>query len=333
MAEPEVDYKKLKRLALEDPKGARQEFLRLLEDASPQLEEVLVLAANPGESRIRQTVANAIRTHPDKSKIVPHLLKWRSIEVDEFAIRAIDAAIADIDQRSSGSSKPRNMGSALQVSEMYRYVSDRLRHKLRNAMLGVQNQSIEVREAIRRGETEVVPSHIAKLNDSILVIGRMLEAADVDPSYFEQKPVVLSGWLLEMNKRYASQYEGVELALLGDVDVKITASEYLLETAFWNIWVNAQQAIGSGCKINVTITDLGTHARILILDNGTGFPVLLKGIAFSQSYSSKHPSRGRGLLEIQDAIERLNGSINLLEVSLDELRLEIKIPTIGRKTK
>lgn len=326
MAEADILYKNLKRLVLEDPKEARQEFLRLFEGSDQHLDELLAFAALPGESRIRQTVANALRSHPNKNKLTFHLEKWRNIEVDEFALRAIDAALKDAEPRETGAGKPRNVGSSLQITDMYRYVAERLRHKLRNAMMAAQNHSVEIRRAISRNDSIGMSSHIAKLNDSMLVIGRMLEAADVDPGYFEQKAVKLSAWLSEMNKRYANQYEAIELILSGDLHPEILASDYLLETAFWNIWINAQQAIGSGCKIGVRITISGNRIRVLVVDNGTGFSQLLKGVAFAQEYSSKHPSRGRGLLEIQDAIERLGGGVDLVDTPSGELRIEIRLP-------
>jgi signal transduction histidine kinase len=326
MADSDVIYQRLSRAVLEDPKAARSSFLALFETGSPYLQEILSRAGRPGESRVRQTIANAIRTHPDKSRIIDHLLIWRDSEVDEFALRAIDAAISDTEHRAQTGTRSREFGASLQVSEIYRYVSERLRHKLRNAMLGVQNQSVEIRAAIARGNLDVIPAHIAKLNDSMLILGRMLEAAEVDPRYFELRPAILSAWLTEMNKRYAGQYEQVGLELLGDTGVQITASDYLLETAFWNIWVNAQQAIGQNTKIVIRFTTYGDKVRLLIIDNGMGFPVTLRDVAFSQTYSSKHPSRGRGLMETQDAIERLGGSVRLTEVAPAELRIEIKLP-------
>ncbi|MCU1256388.1 MAG: sensor histidine kinase [Candidatus Angelobacter sp.] len=326
MADSDLIYQRLSRAVLEDPKAARSSFLELFESTSPHLEFVLLRAARPGESRVRQTIANAVRAHPDKSRIINHLFTWRNSEVDEFALRAIDAAIKDPDDRAPTSTRSRELGSTLKVSEIYRYLSERLRHKLRNAMLGAQNQSVEIRAAIGRGNLDVIPAHVAKLNDSMLLLGRLLEAVEVDPRYFELRPVSLSAWLAEMNKRYAGQYEQVGLELLGDIHVQITASDYLLETAFWNVWVNAQQAIGQNTNIIIRFTAYGEKIRLLIIDNGLGFPITLRDIAFSQTYSSKHTSRGRGLMETQDAIERLGGSVRLTEVAPAELRIEIKLP-------
>jgi len=328
MADSETTYQRLKRTVLEDPKAARTEFLKLFDESSPDVPYILSKAALPGESRLRQTIANAVRTHPEKGRVISDLRKWRSNEVDEFARRAIDAALADVDPRETHSE--RNLGPSVQISEIYRYVSERLRHKLRNAMLGVQNQAAEIRDALGRGDILLIPTHLAKLNDAVLTIGRSLEAQDVDPAYFEQKVVLLSAWLADMNRRYASQYEDIALIVTGDSDIQITGSEYLLETAFWNIWVNAQQAVGSGCKLNLEMRDRGQWVEVTVLDNGVGFPAEMREVAFSQAYSSKHPSRGRGLLEVQDAIERLGGTIALAEANENELRVRIKLPIRGR---
>jgi sensor histidine kinase regulating citrate/malate metabolism len=43
-------------------------------------------------------------------------------------------------------------------------------------------------------------------------------------------------------------------------------------------------------------------------------------------FSTKTPGRGRGLLEIQEAVERLGGNIRLYEEQPSEYRLQIRLP-------
>ncbi len=53
----------------------------------------------------------------------------------------------------------------------------------------------------------------------------------------------------------------------------------------------------------------------------------MREIVFQQVYSSKNNSgRGRGLMEIQDAVERLAGQIGLYEAKPSDFRIRISVP-------
>jgi signal transduction histidine kinase len=173
-----------------------------------------------------------------------------------------------------------------------------------------------------------VQATLAKLNDAMNAIGRELEATDVAPEYFRQRSIVLPDWLQQMNSRYAAQYREVGLRLV-DADSpksRVFATEYLLDTIFWNIWINAHQAVGVDCEIIVQLHVKDRELVLVVLDNGEGFPHELKDVVFQQMYSTKTPGRGRGMLEIQDAVERLGGRIELYERNPREHRIRIHLP-------
>ena len=71
MAASETLYDRLRRLAVEDPKTARSVFLEAFEANDNHLAEFLERVRKPGESRLRQVVANAVRAHPQKTRLVP----------------------------------------------------------------------------------------------------------------------------------------------------------------------------------------------------------------------------------------------------------------------
>jgi hypothetical protein len=101
MASSEPLYDRLRRLAVEDPKTARSVFLEAFEVNAKDLAEFLERARKPGESRLRQVVANAARAHPQKNRLVPELLLWREAETDEFTRRAIAGALTGVDTSAS----------------------------------------------------------------------------------------------------------------------------------------------------------------------------------------------------------------------------------------
>ena len=129
-----------------------------------------------------------------------------------------------------------------------------------------------------------------------------------------------------MNSRYAEQFEPIPLTLEGDADAAVEASNFLLETAFWNIWTNAHQAVPSGITITLRMERSHDEVTVLVSDNGEGFPEGIRETAFQRQYSTKGEDRGRGLLEIQDAVERLGGSSSLVRDELGRLRLRLALP-------
>jgi len=69
--------------------------------------------------------------------------------------------------------------------------------------------------------------------------------------------------------------------------VRVSASDYLLETVFWNIWLNAHQASGATCTITVIFENTGKDLILKILDSGQGFSKDMKEVAFQAMFSTK----------------------------------------------
>jgi signal transduction histidine kinase len=195
-------------------------------------------------------------------------------------------------------------------------------------MLSAQAQTARLKRLTGTNADADVQLVVAKLDDAIVSMGRQVEATDVDPGYFQSRSVLLPDWLREMNSRYATQYSPINLKLVnreGAVS-RIFANDYLLETVFWNIWLNAHQATGPNCDIVVEFARNGNQLELRISDNGQGFSNELRDVVFQQIYSTRGGSRGRGLLEIQDAVERLGGHIELYEARPAEYRILMMLP-------
>ena len=328
MAASETLYERLRRLAIADPKSARTAFLEAFGASDDELPDLLEHLRKPGEARLRQVIANAVRAHPSKQGLLPELRAWQDVETDEFTRRAIAGALAGND----ASAAPRRKGSSAEVLPKevvaaYRYVSERLRHRLRNTMISAQSQALRLKSAASTDANPDVQVALAKMNDALLSLSRELEATDADPQHFQQRSIVLGDWLRNMNSRYTSRYSSVNLKLVNAPSgARVLGSDYLLDIVFWNIWLNAHQAAGSDCSITVCFENAGKALVLKILDTGPGFSKDMKDVAFQEMFSTKTPGRGRGLLEIQEAVERLGGNIRLYEERASEYRLQIRFP-------
>jgi signal transduction histidine kinase len=329
MQEANSLYERLRVLAVEDPREARKLFLFTFEANEPNLADLLTALRSPGEGRLRQVVANAVRSHPEKARLVNELIRWRETETDEFTRRAIEGALAGVDRTTlTDSSYRQPVAIPSELGDVYRYVSDRLRHRLRNTMLSVQTQASRLKRAIGTNVESEIQGILGRLNDSIIAMGRDLEATSLDPEYFRERSIGLLDWLAQFHARYSSKYPSITLRFSEAVDdtVRVVANEYLLETLFWNLWANAHQAIGDTCQIIISLRSSGDRIEVLISDNGGGFPRELKDVVFQQVYSTKEQGRGRGMLEVQDAVERLGGRIELYATGVEDFRVRIYLP-------
>ena len=321
-------YALLRRKVVEDPREANRIFIAEFNKGDAEIGEFLRLISRPPESRLRQLVANALRNHGEKRRVLSEILRWRLSETDEFTRRSLEAFLADV--KIVGPPRPVSPGPDLGSSgDAYRYVSSRLRHKLRNAMLGVQVRAEELQEVALQGDPGLIAASNGRLTDSINRIGRLLENSDVAPEYFTNRPIYLETWLREMNTRYASEFSQVDLTLQG-ADLpkcQLYGNDYLLETAFWNLWANAQQAVSDRCLIVIHSQLLSDWIELTIVDNGPGFSSADCDVAFFQPFSATgSANRGMGLLEIQDAVERLGGTIRLTRYHGNEYRIMITLP-------
>lgn len=322
-------YEEFQTLTVQDPRQARTRFCEMLVADAPELDVLLRHVSAPGDGRVRLLIANAVRGRPDKSKVVPFLLKWYENEPDEFAKRAIGVALEGVQVNPSPA---RQQLVDPNLVAIYRYVTDRLKHRLRNELMGPMAHIIRLRTHVDRiGDDQLrtdLSEILSLLDDSFQRVGYTVEL-DVDDEYFQWRSITLCDWLQSMNTDYSQRYSPIDfniMANLGVSSAKIHASSYLLSTIFWNLWINSQQAVKDRCVITANVTTRNGHIAVLLTDNGTGFPQQLDEVAFRHQYSTSRNHSGRGLLEVQEAVEQLHGQVSLVNINGTELRVKISFP-------
>lgn len=322
----------LRFLAVSDPKKARNAFCVILQSNSELLNEVLKAASRPGDARLRQMIATVYRTDANATALEPWLRQWISIEPDEFTKTAIAGAL------SANSSEPIIRPSARNPSvnavEAYRYVADRLCHRVRNALTlpGAQINRLEqiaskVSDPALQNELMDVFTGLQK---GFRRISRNVEF-DTGDDYLLWQSIPIIGWLESNANDFASQFGHAAFAVSCDQAVRRTrvrAMRFFLETVFGNLWSNAIQAVEPPCSINIQCSlDAGRgQIEMLVIDNGPGFPETHLETAFQQVFSTKSETRGRGLLEIADAITRLQGTIQLTRTANGSYRIRLNLP-------
>jgi hypothetical protein len=137
---------KLRWLAASDPKQARTAFHVLLQGDATVLDEVLKSASRAGDGRLRQMIATVFRTDENAVVLERWLKQWIEVEPDEFTKSAIASALSARSPDAPVRPLPRNQ--AANTVEAYRYVADRLCHRVRNALSLPSSQLIRLQYVV-----------------------------------------------------------------------------------------------------------------------------------------------------------------------------------------
>lgn len=322
-------FSRLRRLAAEDPREARKEFCNLLDTKSPLVNAVLRRVASPGEGRLRQLIANAVRTRHDRQDYFDHFRSWLSVETDEFARRALEASLEGMESVTSKQTQ-RDSPVDPRLVEIYRYVTGRLRHQLRNALMEPRASLLRLRRQIRdikdrsdQFALDAVEREISEQLDRFnLILG-----FDSGDSNFQFRYISLADWLERFTSDFNRKFGSIRLSIEDNLEGrKIYASDYLLQIIFTNIWINAQQSVDAECEIRVSCRFTSAEVQIHISDNGPGFPMDIVPLAFVERQPRSPQHQGLGLLEIQEATERLHGRCMLAPDNEGNYRLVLVFP-------
>jgi hypothetical protein len=324
----EALFEQLRSLAATDPRRARDALCELLDSNSPHLERIVQRASVPGEGRLRQLIANTALIRGVQERFASDFAKWRALETDEFTRRALDAALSGTQRPSPEPVKRPALIHPGHV-DAYRYVGERLKHQLRNALMDPLGHLLRLNgliEAVPDGPSRTaLAAQLAVLKDTLSRMGRIIEF-DFGDGHFLVRNIRLKEWLDKFNDEYGRKYQPIQMVIEnGSEDTRIQATEFLLGIIFWNLWINSQQAVGKVCKIVVQITSSSKHLELLLVDNGEGLPPDI-GVAGFPDAKPRPGHRGRGLLEVQEAVERLHGEVGVVRHSDGAYRVRLRFP-------
>lgn len=324
--EPLHIYETLRYLCLVNPLQAKQDFMALLDGDKVVLESVLKQAASdPGGARVRSMIARSIPGHRAFPDLVSILELWQQSETDEFARMAIADALAKPERKKASHSK---LTSDLpDLSKTYEFLSQRLRHRILNVLPRAGLSVDQLRDALIEGkDLDTILALVNDLKSTLRHLERNIDqiTEEVD---FEPMNIRLIDWLQAFAARFRSGRSDVEIMIVGDATATVNANRYLLDTIFRNLWVNSAQAVIGKCQITTRVSVERTQIVVAIVDNGPGFTAVDAESAFRLQYSSsRDPERGRGHMEVADAMRRLAGNAAVELVPNNGFRAVLRLP-------
>lgn len=321
----------LNELALTDAAATRVEVIRVLSTLSNEERatfiEDLAARANP---RLRQAVARAVQIAGNRHEMASVFEKWLVTETDEFARTAITEAQA---ANKRPSRRKQLLSDLKSVPETYRFLYERIRHRVLNVMPGAGLSVMKLKDVAAQ-----IPSEqhrhalMSEIDDLSATLGRLQRALDFqeEKARFELERFDLGAWLKEFVRSYRIQWQSVDIRVVEPHgDVRIEGIRYLLEVAFSNLLDNGREAVEAGGWISLEFSTDGRWVHVDVIDSGTGLSSDVADAAFQLPVSTKgQRGRGRGLMEVEDAVRRIGGRAQIVNVSTRaRVRLSFPVPS------
>ncbi len=108
----------------------------------------------------------------------------------------------------------------------------------------------------------------------------------------------------------------------------VAADKKQMQQIFWNVLINALQAIDTNGKITIRTFNHNSSVQIVISDSGKGIEEKQLDKVFKAFYTTKHKGTGLGLTITKRIVDQHRGEINLESEPDAGTTVTIKIPTI-----
>ena len=220
-------------------------------------------------------------------------------------------------------------------------LSARMAHEIRNPLASISG-SVQL---ITQGEK--IDVHDKKLLDIVLretnrlneLLGDFLEYAR--PTLPMKIPILLKHYLYDMAALLRADPRFENVVLLSDCpdDLVINADRDQFQQVFWNLLVNAAEAMPSGGEIRVAAEELvgedlgvyrGDVVKITVMDNGKGMAKDDLKKVFEPFFTTKPAGTGLGLATVYRIIESHSGVILIDSVMGKGTRFTIYLPLLQK---
>lgn len=330
--DPSDVLQRLRREAATDPKLARSSFQVILRGPPDVLTKVLVEASGPGDGRLRQVIAMVHKADRAATALTPWLTKWLESEPDEFTKNAIEAALAAHDPAPAN--RPTSRIPPALVVGAYRYVANRLCHRVRGSLLLTTSQLVRLNGVVGGVRDPQLKQDLAEIlagfQTGVQQISRTVEF-DTGDDYLTWQSIPLVAWLETAFRQFEARSGSAQLAIgchPSTRQLRIRATRFLLDTIFGNLWLNSIQNSDSPHLLQVQcgLDSTRSWLDLTIVDNGAGFAEDHFETAFQQVFSTSPGNRGHGLMEVADAVATLQGTVRLARMPTSDIRIVVGLP-------
>jgi two-component system sensor histidine kinase PilS (NtrC family) len=197
-------------------------------------------------------------------------------------------------------------------------------HEIRNPLASISgsiqvlNDSLSKEEAhINKRLMEIVLREVSRLNNLVNDFLQFARPQRTEIEEFDLNQLIMDTFYIFQNSQKWSQHLDVETKIFGPLKIKSDPQQ--LKQVFWNIFLNASEAMPKGGLICVSAdkekdfqssSECIESVRIKIEDNGPGLdPKIAKDI-FNPFSTTKKDGSGLGLAIVRRIVEGLGGEVS-----------------------
>ncbi len=217
-----------------------------------------------------------------------------------------------------------------------------LEKRVRDSVLGKMSRLIghDMRQPVQglRNSLDTILNHISDADDTAKKHFRLCyDSLDWINDFIEdiltvgrEKPLVRkplsANDLVRTTKASVKVPERVALTTALEANLPLCPiDEKEAKKALMNILKNALEAVGPGGKVEISTAPAGEHVRVLVSDNGPGFPPEKKARLF-QEFTTKESGTGLGLLVVKKVMDQHGGKVELESEEGKGTRISLLFP-------
>ena len=224
---------------------------------------------------------------------------------------------------------------AAQRSAAWGEVARRLAHEIKNPLtpiqLSAERLQFKLADKLANGDADMLARGTQTIINQVQAMKRMVDdfrdyARLPAP---EVAPLDLNALVGEVLGLYESSAVHIETRLATGLGA-ILGDATQLRQIIHNLLRNAEDALEaqSTGRIIIQTEQLGRSARLLIADNGPGFPVELLPRIFEPYVTTKARGTGLGLPIVKKIVEEHQGSIEISNAPEGGARIDIRLPLV-----
>lgn len=224
---------------------------------------------------------------------------------------------------------------AAQRSAAWGEVARRLAHEIKNPLtpiqLSAERLQFKLSDKLQNGDASLLARGTQTIINQVQAMKRMVDdfrdyARMPLP---EVAPLDLNELIGEVLGLYESSSASIKV-VLADKLPRIQGDATQLRQIIHNLLRNAEDALEGreDSRINIHTELQGRYARLLISDNGPGFPVELLSRIFEPYVTTKARGTGLGLPIVKKIVEEHLGSIEIANAPEGGARIDIRLPLV-----
>lgn len=224
---------------------------------------------------------------------------------------------------------------AAQRSAAWGEVARRLAHEIKNPLtpiqLSAERLQFKLADKLVNGDADMLARGTQTIINQVQAMKRMVDdfrdyARMPAP---ELAPLDLNALIGEVLGLYESSAATIELRLAEDLP-PVLGDATQLRQIIHNLLRNGEDALEgrADARIQLVTEAAGRMVRVLLLDNGPGFPVELLPRIFEPYVTTKARGTGLGLPIVKKIVDEHLGTIEINNAPEGGARIEIRLPTV-----